>query len=181
MNKPSLIVVTGRPASGKSTLAHLLAKEINYPLIARDELKEGYINTLDIQHDPFDNEAALHIYHSFFEVIDLLMAKNISLIVEAAFQDHLWKPQLLRLGDKAEIRIISCTIELDLAKARFKDRLLANPDRHKFHGDNQHKESGGLQTDAYVPINMDVPTLRVDTTQDYKPEFLQIVEFARRR
>lgn len=181
MNKPSLIVVTGRPASGKSTLAHLLAKEIKYPLIARDELKEGYINTLGVQHDSLDNDAALHIYHSFFEVIDLLIAKNISLIVEAAFQDHLWKPQLLRLRDKAEIKIIICTIEPDLAKARFKARLLAHPDRHKFHGDNQHKENGGLHTDTYVPVNMEIPTLKVDTTQDYRPEFLQIVKFTRLR
>lgn len=181
MNKPSLIVVTGRPATGKSTLAHLLAKEIKCPLIARDELKEGYINTLGVQHDHLDNDAALHIYHTFFEVIDLLMARDISLIAEAAFQDHLWKPQLLHLRDKAEIRIIICEINPDLAKARFKNRLLTNPDRRKFHGDNQHKENGGLQTDTYVSVNMDVPTLRVDTTQDYKPEFLQIVEFARRR
>lgn len=181
MNKPSLIVVTGRPASGKSTLAHLLAKEIKCPLIARDELKEGYINTLGVRHDQLDKDAAWHIYRLFFETINLLIAKNISLIAEAAFQDHLWKPQLLHLQDKAEIRIIICEIKPDLAKTRFEHRLLANPDRHKFHGDNQHKKNGGLQTDTYVPVDMDVPTLRVDTTQDYSPELQQIVEFAKLR
>ena len=38
---PTLIVVTGRPGSGKTTLAHALAREIRCPAICRDEIKEG--------------------------------------------------------------------------------------------------------------------------------------------
>lgn len=45
MEKPLLTVVTGRPASGKTSLAHLLTGEMKCPLISRDELKGGYMNT----------------------------------------------------------------------------------------------------------------------------------------
>jgi dephospho-CoA kinase len=45
MNKPLLIVITGRPSSGKTTLACIISKEIKCPVVSRDELKEGYINT----------------------------------------------------------------------------------------------------------------------------------------
>ena len=47
VNHPFLIVVTGRPAAGKTTLAHTLAQAIRCPLISRDEIKEGYsvVNT----------------------------------------------------------------------------------------------------------------------------------------
>jgi adenylate kinase family enzyme len=152
MNKPLLVVVTGRPASGKTTLAHILSKEIKCPLLSRDELKEGYVNTLDIEHDRLDDSAAWHIYNSFFEAMDLLISKDISLIAEAAFQDKLWKPKLSYLSDKAEIKIIICNTSADIAKSRFASRLLSDPDRNKYHGDkflNSGKERDRLMTDHY--------------------------------
>ena len=51
MDKPLLIVITGRHASGKTTLAHTVSKEIKCPVISRDELKESYINTTGIPHN----------------------------------------------------------------------------------------------------------------------------------
>jgi predicted kinase len=179
MNKPLLIVVTGRPASGKSTLAHILAKEIKCPLLSRDELKEGYLNTLGLQHAELDHAAAWYIYHAFFEVIGVLLSKGISLIVEAAFQDQLWKPQLSMLRDKAEIKVILCELSPALATARFEARLLNDPDRDRFHGDAQVREKGGLYTAGYEPVAIDVPTLKVDTTQQYDPAIRQIIAFVR--
>jgi predicted kinase len=177
MNTPLLVVVTGRPASGKSTLAHILAKEIKCPLLSRDELKEGYINTLGLSHSQADNSVAQHIYNTFFEAIDLFIAKGISVIVEAAFQDKLWKPKLLGLQDKAVIRIVICTTTTDVAKSRFIDRLQNDPGREKFHGDHLVKEQGGLLTSVYDPVNIDAPILEVDTTQQYNPDIEKIIRF----
>ena len=183
MNKPLLVVVTGRPASGKTTLAHILSKEIKCPLLSRDELKEGYINTLDIEHDRLDNSVAWHIYNSFFEAMDLLISKNISVIVEAAFQNKLWKPKLLNLSDKAEIKIIICNTSPDIAKTRFASRLLNDPDRNRFHGDkfmNSVKEQDRLMTEHYEPVNIDAPTLEVDTTENYNPGLGEIISFIKK-
>ena len=35
------VVVSGPPGAGKTTLAHVIAKEISCPAICRDEVKEG--------------------------------------------------------------------------------------------------------------------------------------------
>jgi len=179
MNKPLLIVITGQPASGKSTLAHLLAKELKCPLISRDELKEGYINTLGANLKNSDNPDALHIYNTFFEVINLLISKGISIIIEAAFQDKLWKPKLSHLTDKVQMKIIICNTPS--AKARFIDRLQSDPSRDKFHGDNSVKDRGGLLTDSYDPPKMNVPTLEVDTTENYNPDINQIIRFIKQK
>jgi len=56
MDKPKLVIITGRPGSGKSTLAHIIAKEIRCPLISRDEIKEGYINTVRMGHGKITKE-----------------------------------------------------------------------------------------------------------------------------
>jgi predicted kinase len=40
MNIPLLVIVSGPPCSGKTTLARWLAKELALPLIAKDNIKE---------------------------------------------------------------------------------------------------------------------------------------------
>lgn len=176
MEKPLLIVVTGRPASGKTSVAHLLAKEINCPLISRDELKEGYINTKSIQSHQFNEKANSDIYKTFFEVIDLLISKRISIVIEAAFQHKLWETQLAKFLNKAEIRIIVCKVPLELAKERFYKRILDQPEREKFHEDSTI-ENTVLLTEDYEMINMPLPTLEVDTTDNYNPDLEKIVNF----
>jgi predicted kinase len=57
---PRLIVVTGRTGSGKTTLAHALARAIRCPAICRDEIKEGFVNTVGATAEP--NEANRKVY-----------------------------------------------------------------------------------------------------------------------
>lgn len=178
MKKPLLIIITGRPASGKTSLAGLLAAEINCPLISRDALKEGYINTIGLHHYQLHAEVNRDIYETFFEVINLLISKKISVIAEAAFQHQLWEPKLKNLFNKAEVRIIICSISLELAKERFGKRILDEPEREKFHGDATNKDTV-LLTEKYETIHVAAPTLEVDTTNNYKPNIEQIIEFIR--
>jgi predicted kinase len=182
MNKPLLMVVTGSPASGKTTFAHILADKIHCPLLSRDELKEGLINTLNLAHTQLDKSVDLHVYDTFFETIDLLISKGISIIVEAAFQDKLWRPKLLNLLDKAEIKIIICKTQFDLIKKRFTNRLSNNPDREKFHGAQSlhlSKEQFTSLTENYEPVNIDAATLHVDTTENYNPDIEEVIKFIR--
>ena len=179
MNKPLLVVVTGRPASGKSTLARILAHELKCPLVSRDELKEGYVNTLSLRHSEMDESAGWHIYETFFEAIALFVSKGISIVVEAAYQDKLWRPALLKIVDQAILKIILCEVSPQVAKARFAERLKNEPERDRYHGDHSVKGGGGLLTDVYEAVQMDVPTLTVDTADGYSPGIGQIIGFIR--
>jgi|SRR6185437_301914 len=176
MQKPLLIVVAGRPASGKTSLAHLLAKEIKCPLLSRDEFKEGYLNTARLNDQQLDEDVNRDIYEAFFETIDLLISKNISIIAEAAFQHKLWEPKLTKLLNKSEIRIIVCKVSVELAKERFYKRILDQPERKKFHGEGTNKNLSLLSED-HDTIHLPVPTLEVDTTNNYNPDIEKIIDF----
>jgi predicted kinase len=181
MNKPFVIVVTGRPGSGKTTLAHTLAKQICCPALCRDEFKEGYVHTTGSNHTSLGPDINLQLYHIFFEMVDFVVSKGVSVVIEAAFQHKIWAPKLTHLAEIASVSIIVCTLDPKLARARFIERGLADPARERFHGDNAvHAAKDGIELliGGYDPPRMDLPTLTVDTTDGYKPSLHQIVSFA---
>ena len=171
MQKPSLIIISGRPGSGKSTLAHLLAREIRCPLISRDELKEGYVNTIKTEHSKIPNEKNVQIYNIFFGVIEMLLDNQVSLIAESAFQNKLWYPKYEILKHKSDIKLIICKIENDLANNRHAERKAIDPLREYYHGD------AGRENSVYEPPQLPVPVLEVDTTDGYKPDLAEIKLF----
>ncbi|MDJ0706332.1 MAG: AAA family ATPase [Leptolyngbyaceae cyanobacterium MO_188.B28] len=177
---PILVVVTGRPGSGKTTLAHALAREIRCPAICRDEIKEGLVNTTNNSGEPGD-DIAWKVYDVFFETLGLLLSHSITLVSEAAFQHKLWEPKLFQLEKIARIRIVHCAIDPKLARSRFIQRALSDPKRTRFHNDGAMVEAiDGTEAPIsnYKPPIFDAPTLTVDTSDGYQPKFEAIVSFA---
>ena len=180
MKKPLLIVITGRPASGKTTLAHLLSIQIKFPLVSRDELKEGYVNTTGVDHGQLDPSIDWQIYGTFFKTIELLLTDGVSIIVEAAFQHKLWQPKLSQYLNKADLRIVICETSPEIAKVRFNNRLLDHPERKIFHGDSSLTSAGDKNAtliEHYENVRVDAPTLVVNTTERYDPGIGDIIEF----
>jgi predicted kinase len=181
MNKPFVIVVTGRPGSGKTTLAHTLATRICCPALCRDEFKEGYVHTLGGSHASLGPDINRHLFNIFFETVDFVVSRGVSVVVEAAFQHKLWAPKLTHLAEAARVSIVVCTVDPNLARSRFIERGLADPARERFHGDNAvHAAKGGIELPVmqYEPPEMDLPILTVDTTDGYNPTLDQIASFA---
>jgi predicted kinase len=178
---PLLVVVTGRPASGKTTLAHALARAIRCPLLSRDEIKEGFINTLRDSQDP-DVDTNLHVYTTFFKTIEFLLSKHITLVAEAAFQHQVWQPQLDKLQTIARICLIHCALDPQVAKSRCIQRSAGDVDRGQYHDDFSTPASQAAierLIDNYEPPRIDAPMLTVDTSAEYQPPFEEIVSFVR--
>jgi hypothetical protein len=133
----------------------------------------------EIQGSPEDIQ--WQAYETFFDVIELLLKRRVSLIAEAAFQHDHWEPKLEPIKQFAHIRVVLCTIDPQLARARYIARGLADPDRELFHADRPvraAREGRELPIGIYNPPHFGVPILHVDTTDSYQPAFESILSFA---
>ncbi|MEM7680612.1 MAG: AAA family ATPase [Planctomycetota bacterium] len=178
--RPRLVVVTGRPGAGKSTLAHKLARAVHCPLISRDELKEGYVNSGHPAGAPA-GDAQKHIYSVFFHTLGDLLEQGVSLVAEAAFQHKAWAPGLEPLRLLADLRLVVCEVDAQHARDRRVERGLADPGRERFHADPDvalARAGGTPGPGTYDPPRLEVPTLQVDTADGYAPAFERIVDFA---
>ena len=92
--KPKCIIVTGRPGLGKITLAKKLGERLCMPVISRDEIKEGYVNTYGVKQDQLPPDTNALVSNLFFEIVNQYLAGNISVIIEAAFQHKVWEPRM---------------------------------------------------------------------------------------
>ena len=175
INKPLLVIVCGRPGSGKTTLAHGLSQKIRCPIISRDELKEGYVNTVQKEHSGLANEEVINVNNGFFNVLKLMADHRISCIAESAFQDKLWAPQYEALSQRANIILVMCKADSVISNKRYLERKRDDPSREYFHGDSSVKTENDVY--EYIPPRFPVPVLEVDTTNGYEPGMEEIIAF----
>src|ERR1044071_914919 len=132
MRQPALIVVTGRPGAGKTTLAHALARAVRCPAVCRDEIKEGLVCTAGDGGD-LGADLQRHATDTFFEALALLLGRGVTVVAEAAFQDRVWAPRLQPLRELARVRVVLCEVAPELADERKVARGLGDPARARFH------------------------------------------------
>ncbi|HJS50616.1 MAG TPA: AAA family ATPase [Pyrinomonadaceae bacterium] len=183
--KPKCIVVTGRAGAGKTTLAKKLGKRLWMPVISRDEIKEGYVNTFGVKHDDLPNDTDLVVTNFFFEIVDQYLTNNVSVIIEAAFQHRVWEPRIAKIASKASPFLIVCSIDAEIAAKRHLQRGLDEPKRTYYHDDKRvsvYLATGEMGTPKpYEPPALDVPTIQVSTDGEYSPAIDEIVSQLRRQ
>ena len=177
-SKPKCIIVTGRAGAGKTTLSKKLGQQLWMPVISRDEIKEGYVNTFGVKHDQLPLDTDGFVSNFFFDIVCQYLANKVSVVIEAAFQHAVWEWRMPKILELSQPYIIVCSVDVEIAAQRHLQRGLANPRREFYHEDKRvflYRATGEIGTPKpYVAPNFDVPTLHVSTENDYSPSLDEI-------
>jgi len=164
--------------SGKTTLAHEIAKAFGCPAICRDEIKEGMVHNCPGFVAGRGDELTLRTLPVFFDVLDLLLRAGVTTVAEAAFQDKIWRHRLEPLRRLARLRIVHCTVPADVAFQRALRRRAENPLR-RAHADPGPGDAAehAARHHAFDRVSVDAPWTEVDTSAGYRPGLAEILDF----
>ncbi len=165
------MIISGPAGSGKTTLAHELARAIGCPAICRDEIKEGMVHAAGRFGAAPGDALTERTLPLFFAAVRLLVAGGVTVVAEAAFQDHVWRPNLAPLSDLADLRVVQCHTDPDTARQRMRARA-----PRVAHADASVVEDPEY-FDRFRRVALDAPSIDVDTTSGYTPSIEQIVAF----
>jgi predicted kinase len=167
------VVVSGPAGTGKTTLAHELARAVGCPAICRDEIKEGMVHAADDFVPGPGDDLTMRTLPLFFATLRLLLEGGATVVAEAAFQDHVWRPRLEPLADIARLRVVQCHTDAATARQR-----MAGRQGRAAHTDAAVLADAGYH-EAFRRLALPVPSIDVDTTAGYDPSLERVVDFVR--
>ncbi len=178
MAQPALIIVTGPPASGKSSLGRYVARELRLPYVSKDGIKETLFDTLGW----VDRAWSKRLGHASNELLwyfaEAELAVGRSVVVESNLHAALATPRILELRARCDFQPIQvqCLAAGDVLVQRFMER-----ERHPGHGDSTLIEEIGPSLLQAKPEILDIggPVIQVDTTDWARVDYAKLVESIR--
>ncbi|WP_216328331.1 AAA family ATPase [Deinococcus aestuarii] len=157
---PTLLLVSGLPASGKTHLGSRLARELGWPFVSKDEYKQ-------LLHDHLPEltraQAGPLSFGIMYHVAGVILAAGGSVVLETHFYLGLSEPKIERLADPHAARVVQlfCEAPLPELKRRHAERVASGARPH-IDLPFDHAELPGNA--CWSPLALDAALLRVDTT-----------------
>ncbi len=120
----SLVVVTGQPGTGKTTLARRLAGDLRLPLFEKDGIKEQLFDSLGWSDRAWSRRLGVASIELLFQCMERTLAAGLSTVVECNFDPALCAPRFEELRAKYGCQIIQivCQAEKDVVYERYRAR-----------------------------------------------------------
>jgi len=167
MPPPLLVIVTGAPCTGKTTLGLRLAADFRLPFIYKDGIKEILFDRLGWKDKQWSKLLSLASYDLQYYFVESLLKSGKSLIVEANFKAQVDTNKFLALKSQSEFVPfqILCRAEPEILLERFRSRASA-PERHPGHID--HLTEGDIRESLwrgeYQALAIGGQLVEIDTT-----------------
>ena len=168
MPAPMLILITGAPCTGKTTIAQHLAGKFLLPFIHKDGIKERLFDRLGWKDDRhWSKLLSLASYDLLYYFIDAHLKAGRSLIAEANFKADIDTSQILDLQARYTFTPfqIFCYADPDILIQRFIERG-DSTERHPGHIDQMMAADirTSLLKNEYSPLEVGGQIFKIDTT-----------------
>ena len=177
--RPLLVIVSGAPGAGKTTLGQAISARVGLPFLSKDELKEAMGDELGAPGDvPASQRLGLAAYRILYAVTARILEAGGGAVIESNFRRGVSEPELRAIVELADARLVHCWAPAATVQARYAQRF-ERGDRHPVHLDAQRLGdlADDLASGRFEPLDLDIPILEVATDDGYEPDLEQVVGF----
>lgn len=180
--RPLLVIVSGPPASGKSTLATQVAAGLGLPCIMKDDLKEELYDSLGVIERKISRHLGEAAMRLMYVVARKTLEAGVGIMIEANFYRGISEHDLREVLALADGVMLHCTAPPEVLKARYAERAESG-ERHPVHDDADSAEDveRDIADGNYDPLDLDLPLICIDSTDDFKPSVAEVISDLQQR
>jgi predicted kinase len=163
---PTVVIITGPPASGKTTLARELARRLRLPLLSKDLFKETLFDQLGWSDREWSRRLGIASMALLFRSAGALLEAGQSILLESNFYAAMDTGPLLELADVYGCRYIQvvCSASAATLEQRYRQRSETG-ERHLGHTQSESLDEtvSRLLAGRWDALDLTGPLIRVDT------------------
>jgi predicted kinase len=178
MIKPFIIIITGLPGTGKTTLGKKLSEKLSLPFITRDALKELLFDTLGWSDREWSKKLGIASYALMDYFIKTELKAGRSFIIESNFKPEFDNAKFKKWQNEYHYSAVQilCYARGEVLFNRFKQRAESG-ERHPGHVDslNSNLLKDSLLAGKSDPLNIEGKVIKIDTTDFNKVDVEKII------
>lgn len=155
--KPTLIIISGFPATGKTTIAKKIAEKFQLPLITADDLKELMFDRISNWEDPkmFDSVSKAS-YDIMYHTVGKILSSGKSCMMEGFLLPKMAEPRIEKLKKELGCNLfqINFHCKSEVLIERYQKRA-GTDERHPCHPEN-------IPLDDFIKKNGKSDEVRID-------------------
>ncbi len=178
---PLLVIVSGAPATGKTSVAERLAEGLRIPFVHKDVFKETLYEIVGSgeELEPTIERAALAI---LFRVVDSQLAAGVSVVAESNFDARSDTRPFRRLSAERRLHLVQvhCRREEAVLLERFARRAESG-ERHPGHGDEPEDVAevrANLEAGRWEPLDLPGTLIEFDKDREDEADLVERVRSA---